>query len=110
MYLGGNTNQTRLAELYEERVTLRGLEAFLEPLFYFFKQSRQRSEGFGDFCARVGFDALRDYAKHYVPSDRVDSLPTVSIDEDTYKQLEALAQSQGKSLAHVATETLQRRV
>ena len=39
------------------------LEKTLEPIFFFFKQRRAAGEPFGDFCARVGFDAIRDYTK-----------------------------------------------
>jgi hypothetical protein len=39
------------------------LEKALEPIFFFFKQRRAAGEPFGDFCARVGFDAIRDYTK-----------------------------------------------
>ncbi len=39
------------------------LEKALEPIFFFFKQRRSAGEPFGDFCARVGFDAIRDYTK-----------------------------------------------
>lgn len=35
----------------------------LEPVFFFYKQRRAAGEPFGDFCARVGFDAIRDYTK-----------------------------------------------
>lgn len=40
IYLGGDPNQTRLAELYADRVKVKDLETFLEPIFLFFKNSR----------------------------------------------------------------------
>jgi hypothetical protein len=33
--------------------------------------------------------------------------PQVSIDEDTFKALEAVAKAEGKSISHVASERLQ---
>ncbi len=39
------------------------IEKVLEPVFFFYKQRRAAGEPFGDFCARVGFDAIRDYTK-----------------------------------------------
>jgi hypothetical protein len=35
-------------------------------------------------------------------------MPQVSIDEDTFKALEAVAAAEGKSIAHVASEKLQK--
>ena len=49
-----------------------GLEAFLEPLFVYWRSARRAGEGFGDFSARVGFDALRAYAATYVPDTNGD--------------------------------------
>lgn len=37
-----------------------------------------QDEAFGDFVARVGFAALRQYAQGYVPADKSDSLASVS--------------------------------
>jgi sulfite reductase (ferredoxin) len=59
IYLGGNSNQTRLATLFAERVKLRALEETLEPVFMYYKSSRKQGEGFGDFCERVGLETLR---------------------------------------------------
>lgn len=42
---------------------VQDIEKVLEPLFFFYKQRRAAGEPFGDFCARVGFDAIRDYTK-----------------------------------------------
>lgn len=36
------------------------------------------TEGFGDFCARVGFDGLRQYAATYVPADGAHGAANVS--------------------------------
>jgi sulfite reductase (ferredoxin) len=79
LWLGGSPNQTRLAKVFAERVKLRDLEATLEPLLAAFKSRRQPGEAFGDFVARVGFAALRSYGDSYVPADKLDKLPTVSM-------------------------------
>ena len=42
---------------------VQDIEKVLEPVFFFYKQRRAAGEPFGDFCARVGFDAIRDYTK-----------------------------------------------
>lgn len=107
LWLGGNSNQTRLATTYKERVRVRDLEATLEPLFFFYKQSRRTGEGFGDFCARVGNDALASYAASYVPAEQNGATASLDVDEGTFQALEALARTQGKSLAHVTKEALQ---
>lgn len=57
---------------------LRDLEATLEPLLAAYKARRQSGEAFGDFVARVGFAALREYAAGYLAAEKVASLPTVS--------------------------------
>eukprot|EP00878_Enallax_costatus_P011380 GHUV01011883.1.p1 GENE.GHUV01011883.1~~GHUV01011883.1.p1 ORF type:complete len:376 (+),score=104.69 GHUV01011883.1:903-2030(+) len=106
LWLGGSPNQTRLAKVFKERVKLRDLEATLEPLFAAYKARRQSGEAFGDFVARVGFVALWEYANSYVAAEKVATLPTISVDEDTYQALEAAAKAEGKTIAHVAVERL----
>ncbi|KIZ04323.1 hypothetical protein MNEG_3640, partial [Monoraphidium neglectum] len=107
VWLGGSSNQTRLAEVFAERVKLANLEAFLEPLFAYWRASRRPGEGFGDFSARVGFAALREYSAAYVTTSAADALPKVALPSDTYEALAALAAREGKSIAHVANEQLQ---
>ncbi|MBF2014527.1 MAG: sulfite reductase, ferredoxin dependent [Rivularia sp. T60_A2020_040] len=65
LWLGGSPNQTRLALPYMERLHVDDLETQLEPMFVYFKESRETQESFGDFCHRVGFDAIREYAAKY---------------------------------------------
>jgi sulfite reductase (ferredoxin) len=59
VWLGGCPNQTRLAKPFVERMHANDLESLLEPIFVYFKKSKKKKESFGDFCDRVGFDALR---------------------------------------------------
>eukprot|EP00879_Flechtneria_rotunda_P002180 GHRR01002366.1.p1 GENE.GHRR01002366.1~~GHRR01002366.1.p1 ORF type:complete len:144 (+),score=57.49 GHRR01002366.1:298-729(+) len=107
LWLGGSPNQTRLAKVYKERMKLRELEDTLEPLFAAYKARHNPGEAFGDFVARVGFMALRSYAAGYVPAEKLGSLPQVSIDEVTFRALEELANKEGKTITHVASEKLQ---
>jgi len=60
LWIGGNLGQTRLASLYAERVRVRDLESELGPLFAMWAGERlSADERFGDFCERVGQEALR---------------------------------------------------
>jgi sulfite reductase (ferredoxin) len=61
VWLGAAPNQTRLAKVYLEKMNLDDLEATFQPVFTFFKQERQTDESFGDFCNRVGLDAIRQF-------------------------------------------------
>ncbi|MBW4595881.1 MAG: sulfite reductase, ferredoxin dependent [Brasilonema angustatum HA4187-MV1] len=65
VWLGGSPNQTRLALPYMERLHDNDIETQLEPIFVYFKQQRQTEETFGDFCDRMGFDAIREFAANY---------------------------------------------
>ncbi len=79
LWLGGSPNQTRLAIPYMERLHQNDLETQLEPMFVYFKESRETEESFGDFCNRVGFDAIREYAAKY---ETKKVAPGVSDDSD----------------------------
>ncbi len=68
LWLGGSPHQTRLAAPYLEKLHTDAIEAELEPIFVYFKQSRQPAESFGDFCGRVGLEALRTFALTYSPA------------------------------------------
>ncbi|WP_390883376.1 hypothetical protein [Kovacikia minuta] len=72
VWLGAAPNQTRLAQVYIEKMNVDDLEKTLEPIFVYFKQSRLPEEGFGDFCDRVGLDAIRQYVVTYQPGGFVD--------------------------------------
>jgi len=65
LYLGGCPNQTRLSELYAERVRASDatLERTLEPIFAAWARRGRAGEALGDFCARTGLDALRAEAE-----------------------------------------------
>lgn len=44
-------------------VALQDIEKVLEPMLFFFKNRRRPGEALGDFTARVGFDAIRQYSQ-----------------------------------------------
>lgn len=69
IWLGGCPNQTRLARPYVDKLNIAELETFLEPLLVYFRDSKKKKETFGQFCHRVGFDALRTFANEYQPNE-----------------------------------------
>ena len=62
VYVGGRTNGTRLNWEYADLVPLDELTATVRPLLVYFKETRQEGESFGDFCHRVGLEALHAFA------------------------------------------------
>lgn len=89
VWLGASPAQTRLALPYMERLPINDLETQLEPIFVYFKQSRQAGESFGDFCDRVGFDALREFATKYESQ----TIVVEDITDDSDGLVEAIADS-----------------
>lgn len=89
LWLGGSPDQTRLALPYMERLHHNDLETQLEPIFVYFQQSRQPEERFGDFCDRVGFDAIRKFAAQYESETAVIS----KISDDSDGLVETMADS-----------------
>mmetsp|Transcript_19310 Transcript_19310/g.32460 ORF Transcript_19310/g.32460 Transcript_19310/m.32460 type:complete len:731 (+) Transcript_19310:143-2335(+) len=67
IWLGACPNQTRMSESYMDKMKLNNLEQTLEPIFALYKSSRTAGEALGDFCHRVGFDALKKFSTTYVP-------------------------------------------
>lgn len=59
IYLGGNASGTRLARPFLDLVPLPDVPKTLKPIFARFRDERAAGEAFGDFCDRVGFDALK---------------------------------------------------
>lgn len=119
VWLGADPHQTRLSAPYIERMAEDDLEATLEPLFVYFKQEqkqRPQPESFGDFCHRVGFDALRQFAATYqsAPSPVLaseatngKSRPRVSLAPSTYQRLKAAAAAQGKPMTELVNEAVE---
>jgi sulfite reductase (ferredoxin) len=59
LYVGGDFEGTRLNTAIAERLDIAGISDALDPLFASFADSRRSGEGFGDFCQRIGGEALR---------------------------------------------------
>ncbi len=72
-----------------------------------FKAQRRTNEAFGDFVARVGFDAVREYSAAYVPADATSGMPQVAVAEEVLSEIERRAADKGMSAAHFVNEVLQ---
>ncbi|MGI0482922.1 sulfite reductase, ferredoxin dependent [Geminocystis sp. CENA526] len=117
IWLGGCPNQTRLAQVYVDKLNINELEKFLEPLFVFFRDKKQNNETFGQFCHRVGFDALRAFADKYQPKKAVTSKAKksrkkrnehrVSVNEDWYQKLKTTSKKQNKPMNQIVAEALE---
>jgi len=59
LFVGGSMLGTRLATLYADLVPRDRLVATVRPLFERYRDERLDDERFGDFCHRVGIEALR---------------------------------------------------
>ncbi|MEH2243606.1 sulfite reductase, ferredoxin dependent [Nostoc sp.] len=110
LWLGGSPNQTRLAQPYTEKLHHNDLESFLEPIFVYFKKSRKSKESFGDFCDRLGFDAIREFTATYDPqtaNSANKSRHRVNLKEEVYSKLKEVAESQDKPMTQLVTEALE---
>jgi len=110
-WLGGSPDQTRLARPYLERLHDNDLETTLEPLFVFFRDGRKKGESFGDFCDRVGFEALRQFAEtydptRYAPSHTKEGRHRLSVSHDFFLTLQTTAEKEGRSMGHVIADAL----
>jgi len=124
IWLGGTPDQTQLAQPYQDKVPERELDSTLEPILAYFKQARRAGEGFGPFCNRVGFEAIRQFAATYTPvaapaeevvrAQRHPCLANggsrrhrISVRDEVHARLKAAAARQGKSMAALANEALE---
>ncbi|WP_008312533.1 sulfite reductase, ferredoxin dependent [Leptolyngbya sp. PCC 6406] len=110
IWLGGSPNQTRLARAYVERLPEKDLETFLEPLLVYFRDQRWSGESFGDFCDRVGFDALRQFSETYDPTQykpaKKDRRHRIGISEDAYALLKLAADREGRPMSQVTADAI----
>ena len=131
IWLGGSPDQTRLAKAIEEKLHVKDLEAFLEPIFVYFKQKRQLSESFGNFCDRVGLESIRQFVTNYQSTDSMtteinelevtssnddgnETAPAsggkvrrrISVRDEIYNELKEEAARQGKPITQLATEAI----
>jgi sulfite reductase (ferredoxin) len=128
LWLGADPNQTRLSEPYLDSMPIENLETTLEPLFVFFKQQRQPGESFGDFCHRVGFESLRNFATTYVPeavmldvtplevaapeaatiaATMTKSRHRIGVRNEVYDRLKAASIKQGKPMSEIVNAALE---
>ncbi|MEO0949215.1 MAG: sulfite reductase, ferredoxin dependent, partial [Cyanobacteria bacterium J06641_5] len=111
VWLGGTPHQTRLAAPFVEKLPGVELESFLEPLFAYFKQARAESESFGEFCHRVGFDALRAFSENYQPlkSGKIDKRRRyrISVYDSLHQRLKEVADRKGQTMTQLAAEALE---
>jgi len=68
VWLGGSPVLTRTAYPYMAKMNVDDLEKTMEPIFAMFIQQRQEFEAFGDFCHRVGADAIEAFCSSYSPA------------------------------------------
>lgn len=109
VWLGGSPDQTRLAQPYTERLHHNDIESFLEPIFVYFKNFRKYEESFGDFCHRIGFDALREFAATYQPQTTTNpskSRHRVSIRDEVYIKLKQAATAQNRPMTELVNDAL----
>lgn len=111
VWLGGSPNQTRLARPYLERLHDNDIDTTLEPLFVFFRDGRKKGESFGDFCDRVGFEALRQFsatynADQYTPRHTKEGRHRLSISHDLFMTLQSTADKEGRPMAQVMADAL----
>jgi len=67
VWLGGSPVLTRTAWPFKAKMKNTDLEETMEPILMMFKEKRQEFEAFGDFCHRVGADAIEQYCDNYKP-------------------------------------------
>lgn len=59
IYLGGSPVGTRMGAAVADLVSLKDIIPTLRPVFVAFRENREPGEHFGDFCYRLGTEALR---------------------------------------------------
>merc|ERR1712238_497032 len=78
VWLGGSPVLTRTAWPFKAKMKNVDLEITMEPILMMFKEQKQEFEAFGDFCHRVGAEALEEYSEHYECSTDDDSASPAS--------------------------------
>uniref|UniRef100_A0A1D1Z2J2 assimilatory sulfite reductase (ferredoxin) n=1 Tax=Anthurium amnicola TaxID=1678845 RepID=A0A1D1Z2J2_9ARAE len=108
IWLGGTSNQTKLAKSFMNKVKVHDLEKVLEPLFYSWKRRRLQGESFGDFTTRIGFEKLQEIVEKWEgpvePPSRFNL--KVFADRQTYEAMNELAQMQNKTAHQLAMEVV----
>lgn len=60
LFLGACPAGTRMNQLFKEMVPAEDIIDVLKPLFIDYRDERQANESFGDYCNRIGIEALQD--------------------------------------------------
>jgi sulfite reductase (ferredoxin) len=60
IYLGASPFGTRLGTVFAQNVKRQQIAPTLRPVFDYYSALRMAGENFGDFCNRVGVEALRE--------------------------------------------------
>jgi sulfite reductase (ferredoxin) len=112
VWLGAAPNQTRLSQVYLEKMPITDLETTFEPLLVYFKKLRKRNESFGNFCNRMGLATLHEFASTYNPADfaKVKAAKLrhrVDVQNDLYDQLKQVAKNQAKPMPQLVNEVIE---
>lgn len=121
IWLGGSPDQTQLAEAYTQKLPTEQIEAFLEPLLVYFKRNKHKGESFGQFCHRVGFDALREFSANYQlgseqnmekktttkPKRVRKNQNRVSVPDEMFVRLKQASQDEGRPMNQIINEALE---
>jgi sulfite reductase (ferredoxin) len=62
IFLGGNTEGTRINYIYQDYVPRDEIITTLRPALTRYKQDRREDESFGDFCHRIGQEEMQSHA------------------------------------------------
>ena len=62
IYLGASPLGTRLGTAFAQNVKRHEIPSRLRPVIEYYQSARRSGEGFGDFCHRMGMEALREAA------------------------------------------------
>lgn len=109
VWLGADPHQTRLAKPYVDHLKDEELETALEPLFFYFKHHRNDGESFGDFCDRIGFDTLREYAATYRPVavSRGRASHRIGVHDALFNRLKATATAKGMPMTELVAKAVE---
>jgi sulfite reductase (ferredoxin) len=109
LWLGACPNQTRLSQVYIEKMPIGDLEKVLEPIFVMLKQQRQGEESLGDFCHRVGFEALREFSASYAPPKRgrtKDNRKRVTVRDDLFDKVQKISSGRKQSITDFVNDLI----
>lgn len=111
IWLGGTSNQTRLAQTFMDKVKLQDFERVLTPLFYNWKLKRFEEESFGDYTVREGFESLRYYIDTWTDvKNESRASSSILLSKELHGSLKDLADLRGISVINLVSQVLQKHV